>query len=485
MPNLSFKAQVLNSLKWVAIGRIGTQLIRWLITFWVIRILTPEDYGVVAISDILFSFLTTVAGAFALSPLIQSKQLSQQQLSGYFGAILLFYLSLFALQMLTADWFAYIYDSEVVDDILRVNAWCFLLLALEAIPSAMLSRQMAFKSLSLINAGANIVAAIATLTFALNGFGFWALVYGEIVAIGLRVIALTLIHPIRFWPSLDFSQIKELGRFGGTMSLLSVVLYLFLHLDVAVGGLLLSNAQIGLFAVALQFALMPQKKILPLIRQVAFPAFSQIQHSPKLIGNYMLRAQQLSALAVLPIFWGLASVTDYIIPLVLGARWEDAILPTTLVLLIMPLRFSEELFHPAIKALGKGGVLLNNTLLSIAVMSVAIVIGSHYGAPGLAGAWLLGFPVVYFMLLRRYTHYLQFSAMGLMRSVLPFVLAGGLMLLLVHIAKIWLVKVTIINLTCLVMLGAVTYLGVLWLFCKDRLLESKRLLSQDKPKSTI
>ena len=75
--NNALKNKVLHSLKWVALGRATTQTLRWVLTFWVIRILTPEDYGIVALADILFSLLMTIASTIAVSPLIQAKTLER------------------------------------------------------------------------------------------------------------------------------------------------------------------------------------------------------------------------------------------------------------------------------------------------------------------------------------------------------------------------------------------------------------------------
>jgi O-antigen/teichoic acid export membrane protein len=473
----ALKKKVLHSLKWVALGKATTQTLRWILTFWVIRILTPEDYGIVAIADILFSLLMTIAATIAISPLIQAKQLEKSAISSYFGVTLTIYSLLFCCQFLLADSIAALYNNAAVAEVLKVNAWCFLLLAFETVPSALLRREMAFKKLALISAASNITAAISTLLLAIYGYGFWAIVYGEIIAIALRVSLLLINHPAPCLPSFRIKDSLPLIRFGGLMSVLTLIWYAFIHLDVAIGGLLLTTAQIGVFTVALNFALMPQKKILPLIKEISFPAFSQLQEQPAKISHFIVKAQRLGLLFTLPIFWGLASVCDYLLPVVIGSKWNAAILPATLILILMPLRFSEELFQPAAKALGHIKYLIINTLYMIGFMSISLLMLSRFGATGLALAWLCGFPAAYAILLYRYSRLFNFPVLALIRSVAKIVLCAATMVGCVSLLKLYLPQLSVSNLLMLVSTGVISYALMLLIFERKALLELRQALS--------
>lgn len=475
--NNALKSKVLHSLKWVALGRATTQTLRWVLTFWVIRILTPEDYGIVAIADILFSLLMTIASTIAISPLIQARNLEKSAISSYFGVTLTIYFALFCCQYLLADTIATIYDNAFVADVLRVNAWCFLLLALETVPAALLRRAMEFKKLALIAAVSNIVAAISTLLLAIYGYGFWALVYGEIIAIGLRVTFLLIYHPAPCLPSFRIRDSLPLIRFGGLMSVFTLLWYVFIHLDIAIGGLVLTTAEIGIFTVALNFALMPQKKILPLIKEISFPAFSQLQDQPAKITHFIVKAQRLGLIFTLPIFWGLASVCDYLLPTIIGNKWDAAIIPTTLVLMLMPLRFSEELFQPAAKALGYIRSLIINTLCMIAFMSVALFSLQKFGATGLALAWVVGFPLAYAIVLFRYSKLFQFPLVTFIRSISKIVLCAGVMVAVVFALKLYLSEVNFLNLFLLVLAGGASYVSGLLIIERRTLAELKQAIS--------
>ena len=473
------KQQVLHSLKWVALGKVATQIIRWIITFWVIRLLTPEDYGVVAMADVFFGFLTLIVSSLFAPGIIQNKNLTEVALKQTFGVIIVVYSTLFILQIFLADLAGAYYQSEVVPQILKVNAFCFLILALEIIPSSLLAREMEFKKVSIISAISNIVAAISTLSLAYLGYGFWSLIYGEIISIGIRTFATLLIKPINFLPSFRINEIKLLLKFGGFLSFNTILVYIFLHMDVAIAGRYMSPVEIGLFAIGLQFALMPQKKILPIIRQVAFPAFSKIQDQPERITKYIIKAQKLSLLITIPIFWGLASVVDVVIPLILGDKWVEAIIPTMVILLIMPLRFSEELFVPALKSLGKVSHMVKNILILIAIMLGCILYSVQYGAIGLAFAWAIGFPLGFIIVLKRNSRILNIKLSSIGKLFIAPTLSGLGMILSVFAVKYLAISGELINIASQMLIGGFTYLILLYILEKNSILEMKSLLKRD------
>ncbi|WP_137673921.1 oligosaccharide flippase family protein [Agarivorans sp. Toyoura001] len=478
--NTNLKSQVLSSLKWVAMGKIVTQLLRWAMTFWVIRLLSPDDYGLVAMSDVLFGFLNLLLASLFTSSIIQEKNLTKQSLKQLFGAIILSHIGFFALQYSLADVAGSYYQSEVVSKILKVNAWCFIILALEVIPAALLAKNMEFKRVSIIAAVANIVAAVSTLAMAFMGYGFWALVIGEIIFIGLRASLTFAAKPINFLPSFKISDITPMLKFGGMLSIQAVCYYVFMHMDVAIAGRIMTPTEVGLYAIGLQVALMPQKKIMPLLRQVAFPAFSQIQDQPQLISSYVLKAQRLCISLTLPIFWGLASVTDLVIPLLLGEKWIGAIIPTTIILMIMPLRFSEELFTPALKSLKKVNHTLINISFMLVIMFISIIVAANHGAIGLALAWLGGFPLAYLIVAWRNSRIFATPLSRFLKLLVAPMISGACMFAVVFVSKSMLDTSVLLKLTIQIGLGGITYLGLMLLLDRASIEEIATMLKKKK-----
>lgn len=459
--SLDLKHKVIHSIKWVALGKAVTQIFRWCLTFWVIRLLTPEDYGLVAMSDVFFGFTQLLVAALFTPGLIQAKELSERDLQRFFGAILVVYGCTFLLQMLFADVVADYYGAERVADILKINAWCLLVLAFAKIPSALLARELEFKSISIITGISNIGAACLTLGLALNGFGFWSLVSGEIFAIVCRSTLTLFVKPAFFFPRFDFVDISHYLKFGGLISIHAMLMYVFLHLDVALAGVYLTAEEIGLFALGLQFAAMPLKKILPLLNQVAFPAFSKIQGERSLLAYYVLKVQRLSWVVAIPLFWGLASVVDLVIPIILGEKWSGAIVPAAIIFMVMPLRFSYELFNPALKSLGMAWHMIANVSVATTLLAVALLLMVEHGAVGVSLAWALGFPCAYLIVIYRNCRVLNIQLKGFLQAATTPVVSGAVMVCAVIATKLMLVEVTLFALLCQMVAGAIAYLATI------------------------
>lgn len=477
MPS-SLKHQVLHSLKWVALGKITTQIFRWVITFWVIRLLTPADYGIVALADAFFGLLQLLVSSLIAPTIIQSKELTKPILKKLFACILLIHGTIFIVQMSLAGVVGEYYNSQQVTDILEINAYCFLILALQIIPSAMLTREMQFKRISVVSAIANISAAFTTLALAYLGYGFWALVLGEFVAITLKTIMVLMIKPIIPIPSFRLKEVLPFLKFGSLLTAHGILFYIFLHMDVAIAGRYMSPTEVGLFALGLQFALMPQKKILPLLKEVAFPAFSKIQDQPELISKGVLKSQRLSALLILPIFWGLASVVDLIIPILLGDAWVPATVPVTIILLAMPLRFLEELYFPALKSQKAVKHMMINVTISLVVMTVSIFIGMKHGATGLALAWLCGFPAAFFLISYRNCKHFNIKLTSMYKQLFAPLVSAGMMFFAVYASKQVLLDINLVNLFAQIAIGGAVFIATMMVANKAQMMELINLVKK-------
>ncbi|WP_432454622.1 MULTISPECIES: lipopolysaccharide biosynthesis protein [unclassified Agarivorans] len=475
----NLKSQVLTSLKWVVAGKIATQTLRWVMTFWVIRLLSPEDYGLVAMADVLSGFFVLILGSLFSSSLIQHQALNTNILKQMFGAIIVVHLSIFSLQYLLAGPVSHYYQSPEVAAILKVNAWCVLIMAFEIIPAALLAKEMDFKRVSIIEGIANAAAAVTTLILAYLGYGFWALIYGQVLFYLLKASMVMAIRPITYWPSFSYSEISGMLKFGGGLSLLTIMFYIFSHIDIVIAGRVMTPVEVGLYAICLQIAMMPQKKIMPILRQVAFPAFAKIQDQPKMIASYVIKSQKLCLLITLPIFWGLAATVEQLIPLVLGEKWLDAVTPATLILLVMPLRFSEELFNPALKSLKKVRHMLINATILLTVLVPSIYVGSHHGAHGLAMAWLCAFPVAYLIVVLHNSRGINIPLLDLFKHIAVPAFAGALMMLSIYYSKPLLADFSaIVILLFSILIGASVYLTGLLIIDRKVFQEAKQLLKR-------
>ncbi|RKF14390.1 lipopolysaccharide biosynthesis protein [Alginatibacterium sediminis] len=481
----AFESKVIHSLKWVTIGRIGSQIIKWLITFWTIRLLTEADYGVVAIASVFSSLIALIGFSLFNTTIIQSKSIDKKQLEALSFTILLVFGGLFILQFVGAGLIATLYQQPAIEDVLRVSSFVYLFQGLSMIPSSLLQRSLNFKHLSIIMAFSNIGSSILTLVLAYLGFGFWSLVYGELFRTISSSLLITFVNPAFYRPRFEYQRIKTMMTFGGKLSLLSIMVYLYLHADIAIAGLLLNVDEVGIYAVAVLLATMPQSKIMPVLRQVALPAYSNIQDDKELIAHYMRQSQRISFWISVPIFWGLAATVDNIVPLLVGEKWDSVIVPAQLILLVMPLRFSQELFSPAIKAQQKvRHLMINISILALLLVSFIFLL-YPLGPIGLAMAWLFSFPISYTIIVFRNCRVLNLKVYDIASIAYKPILFGIIMVACVYLTKLLNIDSRLLQLILQIAVGGSCYAGLCYRFERKMLFGLYRKFRPSSTKDAV
>lgn len=470
-----------SAVKWIAIGNISSQIVRWIITFWVIRILTPDDYGTVAIAGVLEGLLIILTQQGLVSPLIQKKEISAVQTRQYFGTVIVIHTLFFAILQLSALPIALLYENEQLEPIIRFSSICFLILIFDTLPTAKLTKEMRFKELSIAAFIANLGAALATLGFALNGYGVWSIIYGQVLRVLISTLAKNLYCFYLPAPSFGFKHTSELLKFGVLMSLTSIVSYVVLSIDVAIGGTQLSTVELGIYAVALQVSLIPLKKIGPMVKQATFPMISSIQDDLARVKKVLYKIQSTSMLIIFPIFWGISATAELFVPVILGDKWTAAILPIQILTLVIPLRFSAEVYSACLKGLGYAKTMLNNSLLSLLIMTPAISIGMFYGSVGLASAWLLGYLLVYIILVHRYKKVLSLDYLTFIKPLILPLAACSSMYALVELVKYLASDFSLmLSLLLATAVSSIYYCLFILFFNKNILIELKTTLIKKK-----
>lgn len=458
------------------------QLFSWGITIFVIRLLDPQDYGLMAMAMVLVSGLILLNTWGLDAVLVQAETLSETLRSQIFGAVILFNLLIFAgLQLLAhalADW----YGEPSLEPVLRLLSVQFLLLIFETLPQSALEREIEFAHRSVVDFVTLVIASLTTLALALLGYGVWALAWGAVVGNATRVIGLNLIIRNLVWPRFSFSGMREHFSYGGFVSADRGLWFLFSESDKFIGGKLLGSQALGYYAVASQLASMPIHKITGLLNAVAFPAFSQAHAntSSEQVKDYLLKASRLLSIAAIPVFFGMSCTAPVFVSVLLGEKWMPAAPLLQVLALVMPFRLLGNVFPPLLWGTGQPSVSASNFALASLFMVLAFLLGSQWGVIGLAYAWMLMFPVVFLVTAYRSCRAIELPLSSYLQQLWRAALAGAVMyaavILFMPFASSALGSIG--QLVQLVALGAMVYLVALWLLDRDSMLETFSLLRQ-------
>ena len=424
---VNLKSQVLNGLRWTAGARFSAQLITWAITLYIIRLLSPADYGLMELSMVFVAFLTLLNELGLGAAVVQSKKLDSYSLRSLFGLVLCVSVLFYALLTILAPLIAGFYDEPRLVALIRVLSVQFLFMGFVVLPQSLLLRDMAFRKIAAVDFVAAISGSIVTLVLALTGLGVWALVWGSLAIRFVSMVGLNLARPFVHAPRMNMAGVWDFVSFGGYVTLSRVLWYFYSRADVLIIGKIFGKELLGFYAVGLYLASLPMEKISGILNQVAFPAFASIQSDPELAGKHFLKAARILSFFAFPILWGISSISKEIVDLFLGAKWADAALPLQVIALVIPLRMVSNLINPALLGAGRADYSFQNSLVAFLVMPLAFWLGSTWGLVGVSLAWVVAFPIVFCLNLLRVTRVLPVSFFDVFRTLrMPF-LSGFIM----------------------------------------------------------
>ena len=424
---MSLRSQVLAGLFWTGGMRLLSQILTWAVTIVVIRLLSPGDYGLLAMATIFVGFLALVAEAGLGSALVQAPELDDLTLRRIFGAVILIDFALFALQFAAAPAIAHFFDEEHLVAIIRVLALQFLLMIFGVIPTSLLARKLDFRRQSMVGMASAVVGSLSTLGMAIAGYGVWALVFGSLVTQLFNTVAINAVLPFLRWPDFSLKGMRGLLVFGGQVTAARIMWFFYSQADIFIVGKLLGKELLGFYSISMHLGSLPVQKISSVINQVAYPAFAQTQHRPDAVRAYMLKSIRLMSFFAFPVLWGVSSISQEIVAVLLGPKWQAAVVPLQLLPLVMPITMFSTFLNTAFQGVGRSSVVFSNVFTAFVVMPAAFWIGAKWGLPGLCFAWLIGLPLVFLVNLQRMLPLVGLKSIDVLAAMaLPALAAGGM-----------------------------------------------------------
>ncbi len=289
------------------------------------RLLTPEDYGIVGMTAILFGFVGSFKDLGLMGATIQKTEINHKQVSTLFW-INLAISSMFSLVVAgLAPLLAWFYNEPRLIAITLVMATNFIITGLSVQHYALLLRQMQFSVLGKIDIITMLVGILTTIIFAWYGFGYWALVFMQVTTTVTNSAAAWIVCRWRPGRPIRNSGIRSMLAFGRNLSGFRLVDFFTRNLDNVLIGRYWGPQELGLYAKAYQILLLPIQQISNPINSVALSALSSLQNEPEKYRRYYYKAILLITTIGMPIVGFMFASADKVILLMLGQQWLGAV----------------------------------------------------------------------------------------------------------------------------------------------------------------
>jgi len=457
------------ALAWNTAAKTLSQLFSWASTIVVARLLTPYDYGLVGMAGVYLALATVVSQSGIGNTVLYVRDLTNRQIAELNSLSIGVGLFLTALTCALAVPLAYFFSTPPLRSVVLVAGVTYLIDSFQTVPRALLQKNLRFKLLSSIETTRFFFQALCCMTLALLHFRYWSLVLGHILGTLLSVV-LTLCwkrNPFA-WPHLE--NIRREVRYAGHVLFSAIAGYVYANADFAVAGRALGAVPLGNYSVAWNIASVPVDKISALFTGVTPAFFSAIQNDLAELRRYLLRLTEALSLVTIPASIGLALVSQPLIVVLLGPKWEEAVGPLRLLSVFIAVRSLATLLPNLLTSIGYARYVMWFTTSLAVGMPLAFVVGSHWGTNGIAAAWMIAYPLMLIPLYARTLRQLQMPFSDYLSAVFPAVSATVIMAIAVLVIR-WLFFATLPPLPALVVsafTGAATYLGALLVFHRHR-----------------
>jgi O-antigen/teichoic acid export membrane protein len=355
------------------------------------RLLTPEDYGVIAMVTAITGFANLFNELGLSSATIQKSEINHRQVSALFWINVMVGASLMLVVGALSPAIAWFYKQPVLITVTLALSVTFPLTSLGAQHRALLNRQMRFGRLAVINITAMLTSILTGMMVALLGGGYWALVVST-VTMALSGTLGVWIAGVRFKPhcwGLKDSGIKDLVRFGSNVTAFDVVNYFHRNLDNVLIGRVWGAQQLGLYSRAYSLLLLPITNLRGPLNAVAFPALSRLQNNPSQFRSYYKRYCSLLAFVSMPVVSFLYITSDQIIHLLLGNQWLDAAGIFGILAVAAFIQPVASLRGLVLLAYGQGGRYFRWGLINAIATVISFACGIPWGAKGVAVAYCI------------------------------------------------------------------------------------------------
>lgn len=326
MAEQSLKDKTVKGGFWSGIEQFSTQFIQFVYTIILARLLSPDDYGVVALTLVFFNIAYVIIDSGFATALIRKPDRTEEDLSTCFyfnlGVAFILYLVLF----LCAPLIAGFYGKPILVSIIRVSGITLIIKSLYIVQNTQFQYRVDFKSITKVSLTAVIVSGCSGVFLAYKGFGVWSIVWQNIIQVSMTCLMMWALSKWR--PSRVFSRssFNYLFGFGSKLMLSYLIGTVYENLYSLFIGKVYTSAQLGLYNRAETIGKLPSSNISTLIQRVTFPVLSLIQNDADRLRTDFKRVLRFSVFIVFPLMMGLSAVASPLIRVLLTEKWDGSVL---------------------------------------------------------------------------------------------------------------------------------------------------------------
>ena len=451
------KQSVFSNMIWRFAERCGAQIVQFIVSIVLARILAPEAYGIIALVTVFTTILQVFVDSGLGNALIQKKDADDLDFSTVFYTNIVICLVLYIGIFIASPTIARFYDVLNLIPVIRVLSLTLVISGVKNVQQAYVSKKMIFKKFFFATLLGTIGAAFLGVIMAINGMGVWALVAQQLFNLSLDTIILWI--TVKWRPKLCFSfkRLKKLFSFGWKLLVSSLIDTVYNNVRQLLIGKLYSSADLAYYNRGKQFPNLIVQNINNSIDSVLLPTMSQEQDNKEKVKNMTRKAIKTSVFIMAPLMMGLAFTSKNVVTLILTEKWLECV-PYLCIFCIT------YMFYPihsanlnAINAMGRSDLFLKLEIIKKIVGIVLLLVTIKINVLAMALSLLVSSVISQIINSWPNKKLLGYSYIDQLKDILPSIMLAIFMGVVVYI--IGFIKLpTILSLILQIIVGIIVYI---------------------------
>lgn len=379
----SLKKKTVKGVAWTSLDQVSTLGSAFVIGVILARLLSPSDYGLLAMiaifNAIAFAFINSGFG----NALIRKPDLNENDNSTAFYFNIIAGVVMAGIIWLIAPWVAIFYDKPILAQLLRVEGLLLIISSFTIVQNAQLSRALNFKAKMIINVSSQVIGGIVAIIAAYHGFGVWSLVIQHIASGIIRLIMLWIISPWRPRGRWNKYSFRYLWGFGSKMLASGLLDTIYTNIYPIIIGKFYSAADLGQYTRAKGYADLPSQGVTGVLQQVTFPVLSQIQEDNDRLANSYRRMLRCAAFIVFPIMIGMAALARPLVISLVTDKWSQCVPYLQLICFASMWYPVHAINLNLLQVKGRSDLFLRLEIIKKAIVTIAIFICVPFGIMGI------------------------------------------------------------------------------------------------------
>lgn len=449
--------KVVSNFIWRFAERCGAQLVQFIVSIVLARLLAPEVYGTIALITVITTILNVFVDSGMGSALIQKKDADSVDFSTVFYFNMFVCIVLYVGLFISSPWIAHFYKDATLIPVIRVLGLTIVISGVKNIQQSYVSKTMQFKRFFFSTLGGTIGAAVIGIWMAFKGFGVWALVTQQIFNATVDTLILWITVKWRPKRQFSFERLKGLFSYGWKLLASALLDTVYTNLRQLIIGRMYTPSDLAFYNRGKQFPDLIITNINTSIDSVLLPTMSQEQDNVERVKAMTRRAIKTSTYIMAPLMMGLAFCATSVISLILTDKWL-ACVPYMQIFCIT------SMFYPvhtanlnAIKAMGRSDLFLKLEIVKKVVGMVLLLSTMWFGVMAMAYSLLVSSVLSQIINSWPNRKLLNYGYLEQLKDILPGIILAVVMGICVYPVQ-WLGLSDIITLCIQVPLGAIIYI---------------------------